>query len=275
MSAIDLRLATIATEIHSPQMIVDDVRAADEIAHQRDGSVGDQRHVARNAYGSQIACGAARRGDDLSIGGPAEAFEARQLAYLDLVERVIASNQQHVHFAGSVKHDAFDGAAERQMQQLGDLFAGRLARSRHLLHRFRRRCAVSHRRNSLGELDVGRIVRGRAVGDRVFTGVGEHLKLVRRGAADLPGVGVHRPERKSEPREDAHVGVVHRLVRVAHRRLVYVEGIGILHDEFTRTHYAEARAHLVAKLGLNVIQVDRQLLVAPELLARDVGDDLF
>src|SRR5207249_11222131 len=47
------------------------------------------------------------------------------------------------------------------------------------------------------------------------------------------------------------------------------------HDELTRAHHAESRTYFVAKLGLNVVEVDRELLVALELLARDVCDDLF
>jgi hypothetical protein len=45
-----------------------------------------------------------------------------------------------------------------------------------------------------------------------------------------------------------------------------VERIGVLHQEFARAHHAEARADLVAELGLDLVEVDRQLLVAGQLL---------
>ena len=54
-----------------------------------------------------------------------------------------------------------------------------------------------------------------------------------------------------------------------------VEGIGILHQEFAATHDAEARAHLVAELPLDMIEVARQLLVGLDTLAEDVGDHLL
>ena len=51
-----------------------------------------------------------------------------------------------------------------------------------------------------------------------------------------------------------------------------MERVGVLHDELARAHHAEARANLVAELGLDLIEIDRQLLVAAQLAARDVGD---
>ena len=54
-----------------------------------------------------------------------------------------------------------------------------------------------------------------------------------------------------------------------------MEGIGILHDEFARAHDTEARTDLVAELGLDLVEVEWQLLVGADLLARDVGDDFL
>ena len=48
--------------------------------------------------------------------------------------------------------------------------------------------------------------------------------------------------------------------------------IGIFHDEFTRTHDAEARPNLIAKLGLNLIKVNRQLAITFNLTPHDVGN---
>ena len=51
-----------------------------------------------------------------------------------------------------------------------------------------------------------------------------------------------------------------------------MEGVGVLHDELARAHDAKARPHLVAELGLDLVEVHRQLAVALELAPRDVGD---
>src|SRR5690606_27966715 len=54
-----------------------------------------------------------------------------------------------------------------------------------------------------------------------------------------------------------------------------MEGVGVLHQELARAHHAEARADLVAELGLDLVEARRQLLVAGQLVAREVGDDLL
>jgi len=42
---------------------------------------------------------------------------------------------------------------------------------------------------------------------------------------------------------------------------VEIEGIGVLHQEFAPAHQPEAGPHLVAELPLDVIEVERQILV--------------
>jgi hypothetical protein len=61
------------------------------------------------------------------------------------------------------------------------------------------------------------------------------------------------------PREGAQVGDEHLVVGVDRAVLVEVEGIGVLHQELARAHGAEARAHLVAELPLDVVEVQRQV----------------
>ena len=54
-----------------------------------------------------------------------------------------------------------------------------------------------------------------------------------------------------------------------------MEGISVFHDELACTHHAEARAHFVAEFGLDVVKVFRQLFVAVDFFAHDVGDDFL
>ncbi len=79
-------------------------------------------------------------------------------------------------------------------------------------------------------------------------------------------------KRRLHAREDPRVRVVHGLVALLERRVVEVERIGVLHRELARAHDAEARPDLVAELGLDLVEIDRQLPVALQLAARDVGD---
>ena len=128
------------------------------------------------------------------------------------------------------------------------------------------------RRQRLGLLDIGRIVGAVAVGDGVLAGSGQHLEFAGQRAADRAGVGIDRAELESHAREDARIGVVHDLVRTQHAGFIDVERIRVLHDELARAHHAEAWPDLVAELGLDLVEVDRQLLVAADLAAHDVGD---
>ncbi len=54
-----------------------------------------------------------------------------------------------------------------------------------------------------------------------------------------------------------------------------MERVGVLHQEFARTHHAEARADLIAEFGLDLIEIQRQLLVAVDFLAREFSGGLF
>ena len=68
---------------------------------------------------------------------------------------------------------------------------------------------------------------------------------------------------------------MHLLVRSFKAIRVKVERVGVLHDELARTHHAKAWPDLVAEFRLNLVPVERQLLVTAQLLACDVGHNLF
>src|SRR5437867_9435558 len=53
------------------------------------------------------------------------------------------------------------------------------------------------------------VVAGVADGDALFAGVGQDHELVRRGAADQAGVGLHRAKGEAAAREDGLVRLVH------------------------------------------------------------------
>ena len=68
---------------------------------------------------------------------------------------------------------------------------------------------------------------------------------------------------------------MHAVIGFLQGSLVQVEGVGILHDELATAHQAEARTDFVAELGLDLVQVHRQLLVAVQLVAGQIGDDFL
>ena len=94
-------------------------------------------------------------------------------------------------------------------------------------------------------------------------------------SAALVAGGTGVVEAKAAALEDAAVGLVHLVVGKIGRIAVNVKGVSILHDELAAAHQAEARADLVAELGLDLIEVDRQLAVGGDRAAHDVGHDLL
>ena len=54
-----------------------------------------------------------------------------------------------------------------------------------------------------------------------------------------------------------------------------MEGIGVLHHEFPGPHDAEPGPDLVPELGLDLVEIGRQLFVTAYLAPDQIGDDLF
>ena len=92
-----------------------------------------------------------------------------------------------------------------------------------------------------------------------------HVKFLGGAAADAAAIGLYGPELQADAREKcARIGPVHA-GKVALRReagLNRMKRVRILHQEFARAHDAETRADFVTELELNLIEIDRQLLVS-------------
>jgi hypothetical protein len=94
-------------------------------------------------------------------------------------------------------------------------------------------------------------------------------------AADRTRLGRHAHAGQAAARDDVRVRGRHVFVGFLQRLGRGVEAVRILHGEFARAHHAEARPELVAELGLDLVDVLRQLLVALEPVARDVRHHFF
>ena len=101
------------------------------------------------------------------------------------------------------------------------------------------------------------------------------MELAGYRAADLAGVGLHGTILKPAALANALVGRIHLVVFFLQRLLGIVEAVAILHDELAAAQQAEARANLVAELRLNLIHVQRQLLVRAQLGTHQRRDELL
>ena len=248
------------------------VGAGGEVAHQRHAAVhhaGD-----RQVHRAQGAGPGAESGADLRLAGE---FHRRghcfQLLRLDVVELVIAAHQQRHQAAFAAFDDQrLDGLLDRQIKLLDQLLDGFRIRRVGERHIRAGGGALAGGRHGLGQLHVGGVAGLVGEGDVVLAGFGQHVEFMAGGAADGAGVRFHGTVIQAQPVEDRAVGVVHHLVGLRQRVHVGVEGVGVLHGEFAGAHDAEARPDLVAELGLNLIEVGRQLLVAVDLVAHQIGD---
>ena len=134
--------------------------------------------------------------------------------------------------------------------------------------------AAGHRDLALGRLGIRRKSAGTAE-QIAFTRIGQGHKLDGLVAADLARVGVHHAPVQSHALAHARVGHLHLLVGGIQTLGVSVEAVGVFHDELARAKQPETRTHLVAELHLHLPQRDGQVLVAAQLVAYEVGDQLL
>jgi len=99
--------------------------------------------------------------------------------------------------------------------------------------------------------------------------LGRHL------AADLAGVSLDGPVLKPKTLTDTTVGARLVLVVLLERLLRGVERVGVLHDELTPAEQPETRTHLIAELHVDLVERERQVTIAADLVAHQRGDDLL
>ena len=94
-------------------------------------------------------------------------------------------------------------------------------------------------------------------------------------AANWATVRTHRDRLKAHPFIGAQVADKVAVVGVQCRFLCQIKVVAVFHQELTPAHHAEARPNLIAEFPLDVVQRQRQVLVAGHMAAEDIGDQLF
>ena len=111
--------------------------------------------------------------------------------------------------------------------------------------------------------------------DFALAGLGQNDEFMAEITADRAGVGAHRDRLQPHPREGAQIGDEHLIVGVFGARRVEIEAVIVLHQELAAAHHAKARPHLVAEFPLDVVEVLRQVAIALDRGADDLGDLLL
>ncbi len=98
-----------------------------------------------------------------------------------------------------------------------------------------------------------------------LAGFGQNDEFVRQVAANRAGIGPHRNGFQSHARKCVQIGHKHAVIGLAGAVFIQIKGIGILHQKLAAAHDPEARADFIAELPLDMVQVQRQILVASDV----------
>ena len=126
------RLGQVAPEVRAGKVMAFLVRAADEIGQHRDRAVGNDPDSRVCADRADISRFASKMALDFRVGGEPKRVHSRQLLCLDLVQAVVAAQEQQHEVVLMHDSDGLDGLRERRAEQDRDILAARHARGRDL-----------------------------------------------------------------------------------------------------------------------------------------------
>ncbi len=92
---------------------------------------------------------------------------------------------------------------------------------------------------------------------------------------DGPRISLNGLELQAAPLKDPFIGLIHGFIAFLRTLIILIKGIGVFHDELAGPHDPEARPYLVAELGLDLVQVEREFLVGMDVVPHDLGDYLL
>ena len=269
------RLGVVAAPVEAGEVGAVVVGPHDHVGHVGQRVIGDDldRGVDR---AERAGPGTEMLTDGGFIGHGQGRGDTGQLFGLDGVEHVItAQHEQYGITRLAHHHDRLGGGAFGHLQVLGQAGDRGHAGGVDLFQRGAGCAAGAVAGPGDRGLDIGGIAAFAGHGQLVLARVGQHMKLFGFGPADGPRIRGHHAIIQPHAIENLRVGPAHGLVFMVQAGIVHMERVGVLHDELTRAHQAEARPDLVAELGLDLIDRQRQLLVAAHVAFDVIGDDFF
>ena len=191
-------------------------------------------------------------------------------AVISRIGALILATDRHVG-------DALDVGTGLDIEELCDVGDGGLAGRRDQLWHAVARCGhfFDGREARGGFFEIGGVAAGGTAGDEVFARIAVDHELLRLGAAHRSGVRFDDDEVQSGAGEDGSIGSIVEFVAAVEAGFIQIKAVAVLHDELADAQEAGAGAGFVAEFGLDLVPGLRKLLVAVELIAGDVGHDLF
>ena len=124
-------------------------------------------------------------------------------------------------------------------------------------------------------LDIGRIGTVGAAHNGFLSCFGEDHKFVGERSSDQSCLCLYGLKSQSASSEDARVGIHHPYIAFISGLLIDIETVGVLHDEFSSSHHAEAGSDLVPEFSLDLIEVKGHLTIRSNLLPGKISDDFL
>ena len=113
------------------------------------------------------------------------------------------------------------------------------------------------------------------VKDIAFAGWCQHDELVGQVTANRAGIRLHRNCIKAHAGKGAHISDEHAIIAVLGTGEIGIEAIGILHQEFAAAQHAKARAHFIAKLPLDLVDVLWQVAIRLGAVLENLGEQFL
>ncbi len=254
--------------------MIRDVGARDAIHHVLCAGVHDE--LPRKTNGAREADFRARCLFHVLGSGQEDVRHTQRARQLGLVHLVVPADDGHHHVAPRDVEQALQESVRGSVEKARHLFDAALFGRVHLGDRggfFRVGGPFRGGRSRHFEVcGVGALGASR---QEILAALDQDLKLGASGSAHGAAVRAHHPVREAHAIEDGAVCATHRLVALLRRLFVDVEGVRVLHAELATAKQAAAGSSLVTKLGLDLVQVLRQIAVALDLAACEIRDDLF
>ena len=162
-----------------------------------------------------------------------------------------------------------------QMQKIGYFFY--CLGSRRIDFLFRKHFYIGLRRRvyTFRSLRSSRHIASCAICDFTLTNFGKRSEFVRIAAPNGACISFNRPEGQSASGKNPVVCVIHRLIAFIQALIILIERISVLHDEFSASHQSKTRSGFISVLGLNLIQIHRQLPVRGYIVSNNVGKNFL
>ena len=263
----------IALEINPFEMDLLLIAADTDIAHILQGIIGVDRQLETDRTGeTERPTG---RLNNLRRGGEFNHRRAEQIFYFRFIELMVTTDQHRNQlFIGRDNH-RLDDLLWLKLEQFGDIGDSVRTLGHHPLDVSHLSGRVIPFVNHDRLLNIGSVITAITTDHHIFAGIGQYHEFVTERTTDSAGVGIDHPIFQTAGLKDLAVGIAHLLITVVGTLFGRIERVGILHNKFTTTHQTEPRTNFITKLGLDLIEINRQLAIRLDVTANNIGNHLF